>query len=188
MEIKANLYNLRMAPRKVRLVANMVKGMPVERAQAQLTFLVKKPAPLILKLVNSAVANAKNNFQSEAANLFIKSIMVEAGSTLKRWLPRAMGRASAIHKRTCSIRLILGEIKPSVDKKKKTSKPRILKAGEALPEEKERLVEKVEKESDKKSKEIPPARPFDASSQSKKKNFSRQTGGGLKKVFRRKSI
>ena len=109
MQVKASLKNIRMAPRKVRLTANLIRGMSASRAKAQLTFLVKKPAPLILKLVNSAIANAKHNFDIEASNLFVKAITVEAGATLKRWMPRAMGRATRIRKRLSHITIVLDE-------------------------------------------------------------------------------
>lgn len=190
MEIRASLYNIRMSPRKVRLVANLISRMPAAKAKAQLTFLVKKPAPLILKLLNSAVANAKHNFQLEEDNLRVEKIVVQAGATLKRWLPRAMGRASAIHKRTCSIILWLGEVAPSAKPKRKNIKPEILKEGEAMPPAKSDRIEKIETEEtdEKKGKGVAPARPYGASGQAKKRNFSRQTVGNLKKVFRRKSI
>jgi len=190
MEIKASLYNIRMSPRKVRLVANLINRMPVAKAKAQLTFLIKKPAPFILKLLNSSIANAKHNFQLEEDNLRIEKIVVEAGATLKRWLPRAMGRASAIHKRTCSVTLWLAEIKQTTKKKKKNAKPEVLKEGEALPTaDSGKIIEtKTDETDDKKGKEIAPARPYGTSGQAKKRNFSRQTVGNLKKVFRRKSI
>jgi large subunit ribosomal protein L22 len=189
-EIKASLYNIRMSPRKVRLVANLIKKMPAAKAKAQLSFLIKKPAPFILKLLNSAVANAKHNFQLEEDNLRVGKIVVEAGATLKRWLPRAMGRASAIHKRTCSITLWLEEIKPTAKTKRKSSRPEVLKEKEALPAVSPGKTEEIEvdEKGDRKVKEIAPAKPYGASSESKKRNFSRQTVGNLKKVFRRKSI
>lgn len=188
VEIKASLNNLRMAPRKVRLTANLVKGMKVLRAKAQLAFLIKKPAPLILKLLNSAVAGAKHNFSIEENNLFIKNIIVESGATLKRWLPRAMGRASAIRKRTCSIKLILAEIRPGAAKKKAALKTEILKEEEIMPEIKKKEETWIEPEKELKPKGVPPAKPYGASSKSKEKNFSRQTFGNIKKIFRRKSI
>lgn len=188
MIIKASLNNLRMAPRKVRLTANLVKGMSVPRAKAQLAFLTKKPAPLILKLINSAAANAKHNFSIDENNLFIKTIVVEAGATLKRWLPRAMGRASAIRKRTCSINLVLGEIKPGAAKKKSAEKIEVLTAEEVLPGAKKRKETKMEQDKEQKPKGALPAKPYGASSESKYKNFSRQTLGSIKKTFRRKSI
>jgi len=188
MEIKASLNNLRMSPRKVRLVTNLVKGMNVISAQAQLGFLIKKPAPLILKLLNSAVANAKNSFDIKADNLYIQKIVVESGQNLKRWLPRAMGKATPLLKRTCSIKIILAELAPTVKKLKKASKPQIVKAEEVLakPEEITELVQKEEKKTG--AKMPPPARPYGASSESKKRIFSRQTFGNIKKMFRRKSI
>jgi len=188
MQIKASLKNIRMAPRKVRLVANLINGMSVLRAQAQLAFLVKKPAPLILKLVKSAMANAKHSFEIEENNLFIKSIVVEAGATLKRWMPRAMGRASAIRKRTCSVVLVLGELKPGQAKKKSAPKIEVLKTDEAMPEiqPKEKRIEPQDKEAGPRG--AAPARPYGASSESKKRSFSRQTFGNIKKMFRRKSI
>jgi large subunit ribosomal protein L22 len=188
MEIKASLNNLRMAPRKVRLVANLIKGMSVPQAKAQLSFLVKKPAPLILKLINSATANAKHNFEIEENNLAIEKILVESGSTFKRWLPRAMGRATPIRKRTCSIKLVLKTLAPIAEKKKKPKKPQIVKPDEILPEAVGQPEEKVEIETEAKPKGAPPVKPFGVSSQAKKKYFSRQTFGNIKKIFRRKSI
>lgn len=177
-----------MAPRKVRLVANLIKGLGATRAQAQLAFLVKKPAPLILKLVKSAVASAKHDFGIEENNLFVKSIVVEAGATLKRWLPRAMGRASAIRKRTCCVKLVLAEIKTGSGKKKSAPKIDILSAGEALPETIKKESRAETQEDDTKPKGVPPQKPYGASSESKQKHIARQTFGNIKKVFRRKSI
>ncbi len=177
-----------MSPRKVRLVTNLIKGMGAPQAQAQLSFLVKKPAPLILKLLKSAVANAKNNFELSEDNLYIKQILVEVGPSLKRWLPRAMGRATPILKRTSSIKLVLDERTVTAKKVKKPSKPEIVKPEDVsvAPEQK---TEKIETEkSEVKTKTPPPVKPFGASSQSKEKNFSRQTFGNIKKMFRRKSI
>lgn len=179
-----------MAPRKVRLMANLVKGMGVLQAKAQLAFLVRKPAPLILKLINSAVANAKHNFSVEENNLYIAKILVEAGPTLKRWLPRAMGRATAIRKRTCSVKVVLGELVPGAKQAKKTKKPQIVKPEEVLPEGGEKEPEKVEEKPvpEARPKPVLPARPFGASGQAKKRYFSRQTFGNIRKIFRRKSI
>lgn len=187
-EIKASLKNLRMAPRKVRLVANLIKGLSASRAQAQLAFFIKKPAPLILKLVKSAVASAKHDFEIEENNLFVKSIVVEAGATLKRWLPRAMGRASAIRKRTCCVKLVLEEITAGKGRKKKAPKIDILSTDEVLPEQKNREEKIVAEEEKNKPKGLPPQKPHGASSEAKYKDFSRQTFGNIKKVFRRKSI
>jgi len=187
MEIKASLNNIRISPRKIRLITNLVKGMTAAQARAQLAFLVKKPAPLVLKLLNSAVANAKHNFELKEDNLYIKEILVQNGPSLKRSLPRAMGRATPILKRTSSVKLILAELQASLTKPRKVSKPQVLKPSEVLlePEKKEETAVPEQKIA----KKMPPvARPYGASTESKKRVFSRQTFGNIKKMFRRKSI
>jgi len=187
MEIKASLNNIRISPRKIRLITNLVKGMTAAQARAQLSFLVKKPAPLVLKLLNSAVANAKHNFELKEDNLYIKEILVQNGPSLKRSLPRAMGRATPILKRTSSVKLILAELQASLTKPRKVSKPQVLKPSEVLlePEKKEETAVPEQKIA----KKMPPvARPYGASTESKKRVFSRQTFGNIKKMFRRKSI
>lgn len=109
MQYKFHLNNLRIAPRKVRLIANLVKKSPVLLAQTQLKFQNKKAALPMLKLVKSAVASAVNNFNLSLENLYISNILVDEGSKLKRFRPRAFGRAGAIHKKTSHITLILEE-------------------------------------------------------------------------------
>ena len=109
MEVKAHLNRLRISPRKVRLVAGLVRKMNIDEAREQLEFLNKKPTDLILKLINSAVANARNNFDLSEDNLYISEIFVNEGPTMKRWRPRAMGRAARINKRTCCVTVVLNE-------------------------------------------------------------------------------
>lgn len=109
MEVQAHLKNLRVSPRKVRLVIDVIRGMAVSDAKVNLGFISKKSAEPILKLLDSAVANAKHNFNLSEDNLYVSKVFVNAGPMLKRWTPRAMGRASAIHKRTSNITLILDE-------------------------------------------------------------------------------
>lgn len=111
MEVKAKLNNLRIAPRKTRLVADLVRNKTVMEAESILNFTVKKASLPILKLLNSAVSNAKNNFQLDKENLFVSKITVDGGPMLKRWMPRARGRASEIMKRTSHVTLMLSEIK-----------------------------------------------------------------------------
>ena len=120
MEAKANLKHLRMSAQKVRLVADVVRRLSVPAALDQLKFINKQAAKPIAKLINSAVANAINTYSLEKDNLYIKEIRSDEGVTLKRWMPRAHGRASAIRKRGCHISLVLGEIKASAQKEKKT--------------------------------------------------------------------
>lgn len=96
-----------MSSRKVRLVVDVVRGMQVEPALAQLTFMSKAAARPVRKLLESCIANAEHNFQLDRDGLFIKSALVNQGPTLKRWRPRAMGSAAPILKRTCHITLVL---------------------------------------------------------------------------------
>jgi len=107
-EIVAKLKYHRTSPRKVRLVANLIRGKKIETAMNQLMFSSKKTAPVLIKLLKSAVSNAKNNFKiKEPENLYIKKITVDEGPALKRHVPRARGAASLIKKRTSHITIIL---------------------------------------------------------------------------------
>jgi large subunit ribosomal protein L22 len=109
MKVFASLNKFRMSPRKVRLVVDLARGMSVEQAKVQLKFLNKKAAKSILNLLDSAIANAKNNFKLDEKNLYISEIFVNEGPTLKRWRARAMGRSAPIKKRTSNIRIGLEE-------------------------------------------------------------------------------
>lgn len=122
MEVKANLRYLRMSPRKVRLLVDLIRGKKVQSALDQLQFSGKAAAIPVSKLVKSAIANAVNNFSLEAGNLFVKEISVGQGPTLKRWMPRAHGRATPIMKRTSHIAIVLGELKDSGIKEGKKMK------------------------------------------------------------------
>lgn len=96
-----------MSPRKVRLVVNTIRGLSVAAAETRLNFLPKLAAQPVLKLLNSAVANAEHNFKLEKKDLYVKFIVADGGPTLKRFRPRAFGRAAPIRKRTTHISLIL---------------------------------------------------------------------------------
>ncbi len=109
MEIKAKLKYLRSAPRKVRLVADMVRGKNVEDAINVLNFSPRKVALPIAKLIHSAVANAEENGGIDVDILYVKKIHVDEGPTMKRFMPRAMGRATRINKRTSHVTLVLDE-------------------------------------------------------------------------------
>jgi large subunit ribosomal protein L22 len=106
-EIVAKLNSLRIAPRKVRLVAGLVRGKSVAAAKQQLAFLPKRSAEPIMKLIDSAVANAKNNLKIKETDLIIETISVNEGRALKRWLPRAFGRVSPLRKKSSHITLVL---------------------------------------------------------------------------------
>jgi large subunit ribosomal protein L22 len=122
MEVKASLNHLRMSAQKVRLVIDVVRKMPVEAALDQLKFINKKASIPVRKLIKSAIANAVNTYDLDKSNLLIKEIRADEGVTLKRWMPRAHGRASAIRKRGCHVNVTLAEIKESGKKEKKVVK------------------------------------------------------------------
>jgi len=111
MPVIAKLNYLRVAPRKVRLVADLIRGKKVGEAQAILNFTVKKAARPLLKLLKSAISNAKQNFQLlDESNLYVSKIIVEEGPKLKRWRARARGTVAPIQKKTSHITIILEKI------------------------------------------------------------------------------
>lgn len=118
MLVKAELKNYRQSPRKVRLVVDQVRGKSALEAIDILTFTAKKASDPIIKLVESAVANAKNNFSLEPENLFVKEIMVDEGVTMHRWRARARGSAAPIRKRSSHVKVVLSD----KDSKKKEDK------------------------------------------------------------------
>lgn len=124
MEVKAHLKNLRTSPRKVRLVADTVRGLPVTVALGKLNYDLRHAAPVVAKLVKSAVANAKHNENYTGDSLVISDIQVGAGPTLKRFRPRAYGRAAKILKRTSKITVILSDAVPVEKKVEKVSAPK----------------------------------------------------------------
>lgn len=117
MDVHASLRYLRMAPRKVRLVVDVIRGLSVTEAETRLTFLPKAAALPVIKLLRSAAANAEHNFKLSRETLFVKTVMVDGGPTLSRWRARAMGRAAPIRKRTSHITLVLSDVKPAPGKK-----------------------------------------------------------------------
>lgn len=106
--MKASLNNYRQAPRKVRLITELIKGKSAAQAQGILSHLIKKGALPIKKLLDSAVANA--GVPAEA--LTVKTATVDKGVVIKRWMPRAMGRAFPIHKHTSKVVIELAEVSP----------------------------------------------------------------------------
>jgi len=123
MEVRAKLRYLKIAPRKVRLVIDLIRGLPLAEARNQLKFVHKRAAKPILKLLESAVANAKNNFNLDENNLYIKKITADEGPKLKRWRPRAYGRATQILKRSTHVTIILDEMEKK-EEQKETKKER----------------------------------------------------------------
>ncbi|MDX6608199.1 MAG: large subunit ribosomal protein [Solirubrobacterales bacterium] len=105
--VRASSRYVRVAPRKARLIADQVRGMHIEQARALLAFSPRGAAEDIRKLIDSAAANAENNHDLIGDEMRISEITVDEGPTLRRYRPRALGRASRINKRTCHIAVAL---------------------------------------------------------------------------------
>ena len=182
METKANGKYFRISAKKTRLVADLIRMKNVKEAIDYLDFIPKKASGFIKKVLKSAIANAEHNFNLKKENLFVKEIKINEGPALKRWRPRAFGRAGRIRKKSAHIEIILSEINPTHKLKKdsKKDKGKDLEIKTVFQEDvKENLgtahASKLEKEG--KSLKI-------------SSNLKPQKGekGHLKSVFRRKSI
>ena len=180
MKVRAKLKNLRVSPRKVRISADIIRGCNVEEAIFRLDNTIKKSNEPIKKLLLSAVANAENNFNLSRESLIITDIQVGEGITLKRWMPRAYGRAASILKRSSQVSLILegkeGEAKP----KKKAKSPKKVEADKT-----EGSVETVEK-NEVLDKKVPGSAKKEHHKIETKRKEMKQSGFS-KKVFKRKS-
>ena len=109
MEVAAKLKHARTSPQKCRLVADQVRGLPVERALEVLSFSTKKAAGMIKKVLESAIANAEHNEGADIDELKVKTIFIDQGPTMRRWRARAKGRVNHIIKRTSHITVMVGE-------------------------------------------------------------------------------
>lgn len=135
-DVTAKLRYLRMSPRKVRLVADMIRGRSVARAVDILSVANKRPAKPLLKLVLSAVANAKHNFAMSDKALKVATITVDGGPMLKRWMPKAHGRATPVRERTSHINVVLSGEKMEEKKEAETSEEVQVVAKTAAPKKK----------------------------------------------------
>jgi large subunit ribosomal protein L22 len=109
MEARAILRNYRMSPQKVRLVVDLVRGKRVNEALAILRYMPHKAAAEVSRVIKSAAANAENNFYMSPEDLVVKTIFVDGGPTMKRFMPRARGRADVIRKRSCHITVVVDD-------------------------------------------------------------------------------
>ncbi len=109
MEAAAKLKYVRLSPQKSRLVINLVRGKGVQDALNILKFSPNKAASVVLKLVGSAIANAEQKGVADVDQLFVKEITVDGGPVLRRFMPRAQGRATRIRKPTSHIRVVVAE-------------------------------------------------------------------------------
>lgn len=178
MEIKAQLRFLRLPPRKVRAILNVIRGLSIKEAEAQLLLFKKRAAQPVLKLLYSAIANAKNTFSLRKEDLQIKRIEAQEGPTLHRWFPRAFGRAAPIRKKSSHLLIVLEPQKGvSVVKKIETTKlqkPKEESKTEVIEEAKEKKETVVKKEE--KIKKV------------KKEAKTKREKGFVKRIFSRKAI
>ncbi len=184
MPVISKLNYLRISPRKVRLVADLIRKKPVKEAEQILHFTVKKPAKPLAKLLKTAVSDAQHNFNLDAENLYISKIIVNEGPRYKRWRPRSRGMVHQILKRTSHVTIVLDEIKPTTKKKKKAEvKKEEKKSKEVLKTEtpkaeKEKVEEKPKEE---KRKQIP-------KEELEVKPKPSIIQKGIKRIFRRKAF
>lgn len=143
MKVTAKLNNIRIAPRKTKLVADLIRGLDVDAALNQLDSLTKRTSPHMKKLLLSAMANGENNLGLDKSNLYVYDILVGGGPTLKRWMPKAFGRAGEIRKRTSKIEIVLEE---RVEGKGRKTK-------EQLEEERKKRLEEKKKAEKTQAKE-----------------------------------
>lgn len=117
MQVIAHLNNLKIAPRKVRLVTHSISGLPVDEALTELGKQVKRSSDPIEKLLRSAIANAEHNFGLDPSNLYVLAVTVGDGARLKRWQPRAFGRANPILRRLSKVTITLEETIEGLNRK-----------------------------------------------------------------------
>ncbi len=109
MEVRSRLKFVRISPRKARQAVDVIRGKGVEEASNLLILSPKKSARIVKKVLDSAIANANANYSLDVDNLFVKRAFVDEGATMKRFMPRAMGRATQILKKTSHITIVLDE-------------------------------------------------------------------------------
>ena len=180
MKVSAKLNNLRIAPRKVRLVADSIRNCDVNSALINLSNLVKKSSSPVEKLLKSAIANAENNYGLDRNNLYVYDIQVGSGSTLKRWLPRAYGRATTILKKSSGISLVLEE---TIEGKNRKTKDQLDKERKTREEEQKKMQKEIVEE---RVSEVQKAATPSAAKIIEERKSS-ENKGWAKRIFRRKS-
>lgn len=125
MEFRAHLKNVHMSPRKMRLVRSVIHGLPAREAAVQLTFLPGKAAQIVLKVLRSAMANARHNFDADESVLTVDDLIINKGVVLKRWRPVSKGMAHPILKRMSHVTVVLGEAGAGTAQKVKRKKTEI---------------------------------------------------------------
>ncbi len=187
MRVSAKLNNLRMPNRKVKLVADVIKGLDVADALNQLEGTVKKSGPYMIKLLNSAIANGENDFGIDKNNMYIFDVVVKEGMTLKRWMPKAYGRATPIRRRSSNVELIIEE---RVEGKGRKSKEQLEKEKKARIDAKKKAekeaIQKQEQEKEERENKLTDKSEMKAK-EGKAENKIVGKSGWTKKIFNRKS-
>lgn len=145
--VTAKLKYLHIPPRKVRFIVDVIRGLSVNEAEAQLYVAPRRPAVPVLKLLRSAIANGKQVLKKEPSHLFIKEIRVDQGPRTKRYTPRARGSASLIEKKMSHVTIVLGILEKEKDVRY-TFRPKPKK--EEKPKERKQKAKTDEKETEKK--------------------------------------
>lgn len=168
--VTAQLRYIRIAPRKTRLVADTIRNVSANEAEARLITTPNRAAPALLKLLRSAIANAKNNSKLDTEKLYVKEIRVDQGPKLRRWMPRARGGSSRIEKKTSHITIVLGMREAKIPQRFVIAK----KEEKKKPEHKKKTEKDLQKHEEQEAK-------GGAEAQKSKK-------GIIPKIFRRKAV
>lgn len=188
MAVKVHVKNLHISARKVRLVADLVRGMEVPEASQQLQLSPKGAARPLLKLLKAGIATATNDFDMLEDNLRLAEILVNEGPTMKRWRPRAHGRAFPIMKRASHVTIVLKEIvkgKKAKGQKKSASAKKPADKKAAPTSDKSAKDDKDQQSTDSKP---PTNKGPQSGSKNAKKGKETGQAGLLNKMFRRKSV
>lgn len=184
MEITAQAKYVRVSPRKAGLVAGLVRGRQVNQALDQLRFVNKKAGRFVIKLLKSAIANAKHNYELTADNLVIKQIWVGKGATFHRWMPKAHGRATPLNKTTSHITIVLGEIKDSgLKEARRVEAAAPMKLSDLAKQSEGKLASKSDQAKDLANEAEAKAETFEQAT----KREGGAKAGFVKKVFQRKA-
>ena len=183
MQVTARLNNLKFAPRKVRLVAHVIKGMSADAALTELSKQVKRSSEPMSKLLRSAIANAEHNFGLDPANLFVLSALVGDGKRLKRWQPRAFGRANQILHRLSNVTLTVEERIEGLNRRE-VKKPSITAKKATEPKEPKEAKEPKTAVSSEEKKDVKKEVKKDVSV----KQEMKERKNVVKRVYQRKSI
>lgn len=184
MQVRASLNNLRVSPRKARIAAKLIIGLDVKDALIQLDQTVKKTCPFLIKLLNSAIANGENNFGIDRENMYVYDARVNAGAVLKRWMPKAFGRAGKILKRTSKVDLTISE---RIEGKNRKTKEQLDAQRKKRMEEKKK-EEKAMEEKNKDTKEKTAGATEKKAEGEEKIRETKQKRGWGSRIFRRKSM